>query len=367
MTDFASDPDGLDRVADRFKELSEDSLKISTYWANHAVPLTHRTGKGLPALALPSLGELTPGVDEQATALKDHIGTVETALRDTAALYRRTAQQALDQVNTIWNDVPQSDDTDGRSSGGLRGIDLPSDEKLNAPPEPIGPGLWRVSVDIATALSDIEAETIVISWMDELLGGIFGESPTEALVEWVSGDWEALGMIGSVFQNFREYCTLMPRLLSDATKAVGTEGQWDGGAKEAAVDAMMANANRVDSLAEIWADAKTSYENWQNIAYILLAEIHGLLLSVPSMLVRAKEICVGVWDLRMTVFNTVKQAFSGENYLRQLLEELFGIALSVLALFKKCVQIMVYVLQAFVAVCSFIPLLEGSTDLDRAW
>lgn len=367
MPDFASDPDGLDRVADRFKDLSDDSTKISEYWANYAVPLTHQTGKGLPALALPSLSELTPAVDEQSRALKEHVATVETALRDTACLYRRSEQQALDQVNTIWNNVPQSDDTDGRSGGGLQGIDLPSDETLNTPPEPIGPGLWKVSVDIATALGDIEAESIVISWMDELLGGIFGENPTVALTEWVTGDWEALGTVGRVFENFRDYCRLMPRLLSDATKAIGTEGQWDGAAKDAAFDAMMANANRVDGLADLWHDAKISYENWQNIAYILLSEVHGLLITIPAMLVRGKDIVYKAWDIPWTVMNTVKGAFTGENYLAQLLEELLGIALAILNLFKKCIQTMFYVLQAFVALCSFIPLLEGSTDLDRAW
>ncbi|OYN86362.1 hypothetical protein [Parenemella sanctibonifatiensis] len=370
MSDNARNPAGLDTLADRFQELSDDTAKMYDYWSTHATPLASQTGKGIPGQVLPSISEMTPGVQKQSTDLGDHITCVETAMRDSADLYRNVESRNVDEVNDIWgvDNVPQSDDKEGRTSGGLHDVDLPSTEKLSAAPEPIGPGLWEVSVKITTLVRDIETEAIVFSWIDQLIGGIFGQKPTEWVTEWMSGDWEAIGKVGKIFENFRDYTNLMQGLIIHTGKGIRVEGEWTGTSSDMAQESINGNANKLEGLIDIFRDAKLEWENWQNVAYVQMQYISGLLGSVPGTLLRAKKLCNQIFDLHATIANTVKGAFQGENYLKNLLEELLGIALSILQLFKKIIAIFFYILQAFVLVGSYIPaLVEGDTDLDKSW
>lgn len=368
MTDYAHNPAGLDTVADHVEDLSEDSTKIEDYWTTYSLPLADQVGKGLPALALPKLQDLTPGVDKQSAAMEGHIATVSNALHDTAEMFRQVQAENIDKVKSIWGSVPQSENTRGRTSAGLKGLTVPSATTLNTAPQPAGMLLEDIVIQITQLARDIDAETIFFNWVDKLLGQIFGERPTQSLLEWLVGDWEALSTVSDVFHHFVTFTDLMQSMIIDAGKSIRTAGEWQGPSCEAAFESICGNANKLDGLRKIWQAAEDKFEAWATASYIMLNEAQANLAAVPALILRGKTIVTAAGRIMTIGADMVWNMAVEQAKLVALLKELMGVAVAILSIFKKVIGVLLISLQAFyVLVMTLTALFVGDTDLEKAW
>lgn len=366
MTDIAHNPAGLDQVAQRFKDLAEDSKAITTYWSNEGLTRANAAGGGLPGKALPELHSLTPGIQGQADALKAHIMTVNKALLESAEMFRDNEAANIDKIKQIWSEVPQGDSQSGYSGNPETG--LPSQDVLNKPPEGYGPGAWKLALEISQLGRNIQAETIVISWLDGLLGGLFGKSPVEKMIEFFTGDWKAIGEVAAIFGLYAKYDGRMEVMMKRGSKETRSLGEWEGPSQRIAQDSINGNADRLDGQRKIWYGARDKFEGWESASYVLMAEIKSLLADAAELIFEAKKLFSKANQLRILIADNLLEAALHWDDLLAILKQAFEIAVSVLTIFVKVVEKMFYILQAFVVGMAVVTaLIGGDADLEREW
>lgn len=364
--DIAHNPAGLDKVALRFKDLAEDSKAIPTYWANEGLSRANAADRGLPGKALPELRSLTPGIQGQADALQAHIMTVHTAISESAQMFRENDEANIEKIKRIWSGVPQGD-----SQGGYPGnpeTGLPSQDVLNKPPEGYGPGAWRLALEISQLGRNIQAETIVISWLDSLVGGLIGQSPIEKAIEFFSGDWKAIGEVAAIFGLYAKYNGRMEVMMKRGSKELRTVGEWEGPSQRHAQDSINGNADRLRRQSKIWYGARDKFEGWESASYVLMAEIKSLLADAAEAIFEAKKLFKEANRLRILIADNLIEAALNWDNLLAILKQALEIAVTVLTIFVKVIEKMFYILQAFVVGTAVITaLIGGDADLAKEW
>mgnify|MGYP000845745324 FL=1 len=374
--DIAYDTAGLDAVGNTYATLAKDSHKVSDYWQREAVDKrAFQASTGLPGMMLPTIGEMTPNVSAQCQKLDDHITKISEALHESAAMYRKTEEGNVDQVRNIFSGVEQGDDDSGMSSGGMPhgpGSEdkLPSDMCLTDGPKASGPFLYEPVINILTMAQELKGEVALVNALDELLGWIFGEKPTDYLEKWfsVAGDWKALGEIADIFQKFADHTGWMQRFMCHNAKDFSAKAKWEGESADTARDRIFGAANKLDGLQEIWRKAHESYDAWQMASYVLLKDVETVTGDVLGALADAKKILNKFGDLIAVGLDMATGIFTGENHVWEALKKLFGLAIAIIKGMSTTVKKALLILQGFVTFGALAgALLTSGPDLGADW
>ena len=153
-------------------------------------------------------------------------------------------------------------------------------------PEEFSQGLL---LDTFNDCSDLMSPTY---WVTEAYDMIFGFNPLDEVIEWFSGDWEALAKCAELWTNIGKAC----EAVSDNLKAGNTslDATWNGNAADAAYVYFDELAKKLHGQKESFDALCTQYQHLAHAAYSTAEAIKGYLSGIiDGLLITALELAGG--------------------------------------------------------------------------